>query len=125
MKYINKLNINFDQWEELNKLNNGCIYLVFRNTTENYLGYIKNNKLYLLNKPQQPNSLKAISNVYYTYENSLIFYKYRILYKDLIRTDFYKNNKILIVGVDVDKKDILKNPKLYEIDCKIKNINLK
>jgi hypothetical protein len=78
-----------------------------------------------LNKPQQPNSLKAISNVYYTYENSLIFYKYRILYKDLIRTDFYKNNKILIVGVDVDKKDILKNPKLYEIDCKIKNINLK
>jgi len=51
-----------------------------------------------------------------------IHYKLRntILYKNLIKTDFYKNNKILIVGIDINKEDILKNPELYVNDCKTK-----
>jgi len=123
MKYIKKLNINFDQWNEL-KLNK-CTYLIFNNGYVIYFGYIKNNYCYLLNSPHKI-SLKAINNI----DTKLTLHKliycgsFSIKYKELKQTDFYKNNNnnILIVGVDVYKEDILKNPELYNNNelCKTK-----
>jgi hypothetical protein len=120
MKYIKRLNIDFDNWDELN---NECTYLIFNNGYDIYFGYIKNNYCYLLNSPHKI-SLKAINNINAINDNTLIYYKYNILYKNLIKTDFYKNNKILIVGIDVDYINILKNPESYvnnnECETKIK-----
>jgi len=116
MKYIKKLNIDFDQWEELNK----CTYLIFNNGNRFYIGYIIkiNNKyqIVLLNTNDMF-ELYVIFNIQEKQLDKQIVIKYgkidTILYEDLIKTDFYKNNKILIVGIDVNKEDILKNPELY------------
>jgi len=119
MKYIKKLNIDFDQWDKLK--DNKCTYLIFKSGYNLFLSYIKNNNIYLLNNPH-PIILKIIENINKSInDDTLIYYRYNILYKELIKTDFYKNNKILIVGIDVDKEDILKNPKLYEINNNCKN----
>jgi hypothetical protein len=116
MKYIKKLNIDFDQWEELNK----CTYLIFRNSNHLFISYIikKNNKyqIVLLNTNDMF-ELYVIFNIQEKQLDKQIVIKYgkidTILYDDLIKTDFYKNNKILIIGIDVNKEDILKNPELY------------
>jgi len=113
MKYINKLNIDFDQWDELNK----CTYLIFKSGSL-YIGYIikKNNKyrIVLLNTNENF-GLYVIFNINEISNKQIIKYGEidTILYEDLIKTDFYKNNNILIVGINVNKKDILKNPELY------------
>jgi len=119
MKYIKKLNIDFDQWSELN---NECIYLIFRSSSLLYIGYIikKNNKyqIVLLNT-NEIYDLYVINNINKSIkDNNPIFYKYNILYKELMKTDFYKNNKILIVGADIFRDDILKDPELYINKCK-------
>jgi hypothetical protein len=116
MKYIKKLNIDFDLWEELNK----CTYLIFRNSNHLFISYIikKNNKyqIVLLNTNDMF-ELYVIFNIQEKQLDKQIVIKYgkidTILYDDLIETDFYKNNKILIIGIDVNKEDILKNPELY------------
>jgi hypothetical protein len=124
MKYIKEL-INFDNWNELdnrNDLNNECIYLIFKSDNRLYLGYIIDYKIHIL---------KYEENGYYNYNikviniinrnelnNKYILYKNSVIkYKNLIETDFYKNNKILIVGIDVDKEEIIKNPSLYKYKC--------
>jgi hypothetical protein len=123
MKYIKKLNIDFDNWGELNK----CIYLIFKNGGSFYIGYINKNEksnysLYILNDNYQyslktvifKNNIKNKSQL----NNKYIFNKdNKIKYKDLIETNFYKNNKILIVGFDVNKEDIVNNPELYYSVC--------
>jgi len=122
MKYIKKLNIDFDQWGELNK----CIYLIFRNGNHLFISYIikKNNNFFvvLLNGDFSHN-IRSIHNVNKQIKNDdIINFPSNILYGDLIKTDFYKNNKILIVGIDVDYINILKNPESYinNNDCKTK-----
>jgi hypothetical protein len=119
MKYIKKLNIDFDQWDELK---NKYIYLIFKSINFLYIGYIiKINNEYritLLNI-NSTYGLHVIDNIYKISNDQIIVYNDRcfrsinILYGDLIKSDFYKNNKILIVGIDVNKEDILKNPELY------------
>jgi hypothetical protein len=138
MKYIKKLNIDFDQWDEL-KLSK-CTYLIFKSgySYRLYIGYIgvtadldkklaiikKSNKYQIillndndtfnLNILQNFNEIPSKqTNIHYKLSNT-------ILYEDLIKTDFYKNNKILIVGIDVNKEDILKNPELYVNNNKCK-----
>jgi len=117
MKYINKLNIDFNQWDELN--NNDCIYLIFRSKFHLYLGFIikKNNNYFikLLNEKKLFN-INVINNII-SINNYIYYYKKNILYEDLIKTNFYKENKILIVGINVDKEDIFKIPELYVNDC--------
>jgi len=113
MKYIKKLNIDFDQW---NELKNEYIYLIFKAGNFLYIGYIIkiNNKyqITLLNI-NGIYDLHVIDNIDKISNDQIIEYNDNILYGDLIKTDFYKNNKILIVGINIDKKDILKNPELY------------
>jgi hypothetical protein len=137
MKYIKKLNIDFDQW---NKLKNECTYLIFKSSYNLYLGYILNinkinNSYYgnvvdygicLLNH-RYIHDLNVIHNIKEINDNDLIHYNNKtIKYKDLIKTDFYKNNKILIIGINVSKKDILKNPKIYEVNYNcLKNQKIK
>jgi hypothetical protein len=113
MKYIKKLNIDFDKWDELK---NEFIYLIFKAGNSLYIGYIikKNNKykIALLNT-NGTYGLHVIDNIDKISNDQNIDYNDTILYGDLIKTDFYKNNKFLIVGIDVNKEDILKNPELY------------
>jgi hypothetical protein len=126
MKYIKKLNIDFDQWGELNEK---CTYLIFKSGNYIYLGYIikKDNKyrIVLLNT-NDTYGLHVIDNIDKISNDQNIIYNINnnisILYEDLIKTDFYKNNKILIVGIDVNKEDILKKLELYinNNDCKTK-----
>jgi hypothetical protein len=123
MKYIKRLNIDFDNWDELN---NECIYLIFRSVNRFYIGYIINNKVYLLNDYRSHN-LRTIDNINQSFnDDSLIFYysSNNILYKDLKQTDFYKNNNILIVGVDIYKKE-LKKLNFFNTNNCYQYINLK
>jgi hypothetical protein len=120
MKYINKLNIDFNNW---NELNNKCTYIIFRSKglSSNYnlfIGYIKqkNNKyFFVLLNDYITYGLFVINDINNNipYNASIYYHNKKIKYKYLIKTDFYKNNKILIVGIDVNKEDILKNPELY------------
>jgi len=116
MKYIKKLNIDFDQWGELNKK---CIYLIFRTGLNYYLGYIKkkyNNFFVVLLNDDFLHDIRIIHNINKQIKNNYIIkfkFSSNILYKNLIKTDFYKNNKILIVGIDIDDINILKNPESY------------
>jgi hypothetical protein len=123
VKYIKKLNIDFDQWDELNK----CTYLIFKSGSL-YIGYIikKNNKykIALLNT-NEIFGLYVIFNINEISNKQIIKYGKNdtILYEDLIKTNFYKNNNILIVGINVNKEDILKNPELYSNnECETKII---
>jgi hypothetical protein len=123
VKYIKKLNIDFDQWDELNK----CTYLIFKSGSL-YIGYIikKNNKykIALLNT-NEIFGLYVIFNINEISNKQIIKYGKNdtILYEDLIKTNFYKNNNILIVGINVNKENILKNPELYSNnECETKII---
>jgi len=137
MKYINKLNINFDEWEELNKLNNECIYLLFRNTEKYYLGYFfKKNEYYYLKLVYSKNYQKRNHLLFIkpTYPISSIFDltlgelgdNLYISYLEKSYKDIKKLNlNIIIVGIDKSRKDILNNVDKYlnnkESDC-IKNL---
>jgi len=125
MKYIKEL-INFDNWNELdnrNDLNNECIYLIFKSGNRLYLGYIIDYKIHILKYEENGGytnyNIKVINNINRNeLNNKYILYKNSVIkYKNLIETDFYKNNKILIVGIDVDKEEIIKNPELYKYKC--------
>jgi len=79
MKYIKELNIDFDQWDKLNE----CTYLIFRSVNRFYIGYIINNKVYLLNDNRSHN-LRTIDNINQSFnDDSLIYYgSNNILNKD-------------------------------------------
>jgi hypothetical protein len=92
MKYIKRLNIDFDNWIEFNE----CTYLIFRNVNKFYIGYIikKSNKyrIILLNDNDifNINILQNINEIPSKQTN--IHYKLRntILYDDLIvKISFY------------------------------------
>jgi hypothetical protein len=111
MKYINKLNINFDKWEELN---NECIYLLFRNFEKYYLGYIINNdNEYYINLINNKNKiikfkLFVIENI----TNNIDIDNINISFLDQ-KFKNIKNNNILIVGIDINKEDIMSNLNKY------------
>jgi len=130
MKYIKKLNIDFDQWGELNK---GCTYLIFKSGSKIYLGYIvskyKSYNLYLLNGTVSYNiniihNVKKIDNIYYKKPNNRSPWYNGILYKNLIKSNFYKKNKILIIGIDINKEELLNNINSYVNNCPKKIVNL-
>jgi len=115
MKYINKLNINFDKWEELNKLNNECTYLLFRNFEKYYLGYIvNNNNEYYINLINNKNKiikfkLFVIENI----TNDIDIDNINISFLDQKFKNIKNNNNILIVGININRKDIMSNLNKY------------
>jgi hypothetical protein len=112
---INKLNIDFDQWDKLNE----CTYLIFSSGSFLFIGYINQNKLYLINAHiKEYYELRFIKNVKYLNNDTPIYYTNGYSYYKNIKN---KYNNIIIVGKDIDKNQIIKNHEKYNCN---KIINL-
>jgi len=118
MKYIKELNINFNNWDEVDYVNNKHKFLIFQSSSStNYIGLIiKSKKTFFYQiKLLSVNDEYGLDVIY-----ELNNYPIDVNYDFGMSINFKKldRDKILIVGIDYSKDYIINNPDEFIMDNK-------
>jgi len=119
MKYVKKINIDFNNWEEIEDFNK---FIIFRSGKYYYIGYIivdyGEYKIILYDKEYPKYNIDVINSIMDIYPNDIIKYNLDngVNFVDLDR------NKIIVVGIDCTKRELLDNIDKYVVENKEYNI---
>jgi len=127
MKYIKKLNIDFNNWDEIEYIDK---FLIFKSGKYYYIGYIiddyDNYKLVLYDNEKHTNkyTVDVINNIVNINPHDKVNYNLN----DSVEFVNLDRNKIIVVGIDCNRRELLSNidkyvieHKKYDIDDILKN----